>query len=332
MKKALALILSMILSLSLVACGEKAPEQDPASDTQQAETNEAWKPDKPVTILNPYSAGGSGDLEVKGLQAALERELGVNVVTEYLTGGGGSPGNESVYEADPDGYTLLYLNNPAATIMQLTDTVYYDVLNYTYLCNVSTEFRCLAVLADSELKTLDDLITRSKNGDSFTIAHSGAGSSGHLQTLMCEQAFGIDLDDVPFDGNSAAKSAFLGGHIDLWAIDASSCYKLVEDGTIRILAICAPERLERLPDIPTCKELGYDVTVSTSRGFVAPPDLPENIRTVLIDALYNAVNSSEMASFVETSGTNLDPLKGDEYKASAEELYHAVDAVKNLFE
>lgn len=330
MRKLLALVFSLTMISSLAACGaQPAASQDPPPS--EPASSEKWAPTKPVTILNPYSAGGSGDLEVKALQPALERELGVSVVTEYLTGGGGAPGNESVYGADADGYTILYLNNPAATIMQLTDEVYYDVLDYSFLCNVSTEYRCLAVLADSDIASLEDLVERSKAGSVFTAAHSGNGSSGHMQILMCEQALGIDLQDVPFDGNGAAKTAFLGGHVDLWAIDASSTYSLVKDGTIRVLAVCAPERLERLSDVPTFSELGYDVVVSTSRGFVAPPDLPEDIRETLIEALYHAVTSDEMSAFAETSGTNIDPITGDEYFKEASDLYASVDAVKDLF-
>ena len=289
-------------------------------------------PTRPILVLNPFSAGGAGDLEVRALQPTLERLLGRPITTDYLTTGGGVAAVERIFEADADGYSLLYLNIPAAIISELTEDVYYNVLEFDFIQNVSTEFRCIAVLSTAGINTVEDLIERSST-QNLSIAHSGIGSSGHLQSILVGRALGIEFNDVPFAGTAAAKAAFLGGHVDLWAIDVVSTLPQVHSGEIVVIAVNAPERHPSLPDVPTFKELGFEgVEVSTSRGFVAPRGLPEDVRQKLIEIFSQAVNSDEMRQYAERVGTNLNPLSGEDYRAFTESIYRSIEAVANLFE
>lgn len=336
MKKVITSTIAIALVMMFAACQGAPASSAPASSAATSSAASApatdWKPDKPVTVINPYKAGGAGDLEVKALQPVLEKELGQSLVTDYLTTGGGVAALEKVFDADPDGYTLVYLNNPAASIGELTDTVNYKTLDFTFLQNVSTEYRCIATLSTNKLKSVDDMVKAAKEG-SVTIAHSGIGSSGHMQTLLVEKACGIDLNDVPFEGTSAAKAAFLGGHVDLWAIDAVTVAPLVKSGEVTVIAMCAPERHKLLPDVPTFKELGYDgVEVSTARGFVGPPNLPDDVKAGLIKALNAAVNSDEMLKYAENVGTSLNPLSGDDYKAFTTNTYESIAAIADMFQ
>jgi tripartite-type tricarboxylate transporter receptor subunit TctC len=289
-------------------------------------------PSKPILILNPYSAGAGGDLEVRALQPTLEKLLGQPLVTDYLTTGSGVAATEKIFAAEPDGYSLLYLNNPASSINELTGDVYYKVLEFEFIQNVSTEYRCIATLSSSGIKTAQDMIDKSKT-QTLSIAHSGIGSSGHLQTLLIEKALGIDLNDVPFAGIAAAKAAVLGAHVDLWAVDIVSTLPLVKSGELVIVAVNAPERHKNLPDVPTFKELGFEgVEVSTSRGFVAPKGLPADVKQKLIQIFNQAVNSDEMKKYAEKAGTNLNPVSGEDYRKFTENTYRTIEAVANLFE
>jgi len=298
---------------------------------QPAESSALDFPTKPILVLNPYSAGGAGDLEVKALQPTLERLFGKPITTDYLTTGAGVAAVEKIFEAAPDGYSILYLNSPAAVISELTEDVYYKVLEFDFIQNVSTEYRCIAVLSTSGIKTVNDIIERSRT-QNLSIAHSGIGSSGHLQTILVEKALGIDLNDVPFAGTSAAKAAFLGGHVDLWAIDVVSTLPQVRSGEIVVVAVNAPERHSSLPDVPTFKELGYEgVEVSTSRGFIAPKGLPEDVKRKLIEVFGQAVNSDEMKQYAQRVGTSLNPISGEEYRAFTENTYRAIKTVADLF-
>lgn len=320
-KKFVSLFLVLSLILSVTACS-KGGSDKPADF-----------PTKPITVINPYKAGGAGDLEVKSMQPGIEKIAGQSLVTEYLTTGGGSAAVEKVKDAAADGYTLLYLNNPAASTNQITSDVRYDLMNdFDYLVNVATEYRCIAATAQSGIKSVEDIVNKVKNGESISIAHSGVGSSGHLQILLVEQALGIDLNDVPFEGTAPSKAAFLGGHVDLWAIDVVTITPLVASGEAVVTAVNAPERHKALPDVPTFKELGYEgVEVSTSRGFVAPKGLPEEVKAKLIDILTQAIESEGMKSYVEKAGTSLNVVTGDDYYKFTEATHKAIEAVSHLF-
>jgi len=325
-----AILLVVFIFLSLTACSTSS--NDSSSKADSSSTSSVNFPTKPITVINPYKAGGSGDLEVKAMQPAMEEMFGVSIVTDYLTTGGGTAAVEKVAKAKPDGYTLLYMNNPAAIISELTENVQYRTLeDFDYLMNVSTEYRVIATLSSSEINSVEDIISKCNSGETISIAHSGIGSSGHLQITLLEKALGIDFNDVPFEGNSPAKAAVLGGHVDLWAIDAVSVLPLVKSGELKVIAINAPERHKGLPDVPTFRELGYEgVEVSTSRGFVAPKGLPEDIKAILIDVLKKAVESDGMKSYVEKAGSSINPVTGDDYYNFTKSIYESIEPVADL--
>ncbi len=330
-KKFSVILLAFCFILSLTACSSNSTDSPSETDSNSS-TSSVDFPTKPITVINPYKAGGSGDLEVKAMQPAMEELFGVSIVTEYLTTGGGTAAVEKVAKAKPDGYTLLYINNPAAIINELTENVQYKTLeDFDYLMNVSTEYRVIATLSNNDINSVDDIISKCKSGETISIAHSGIGSSGHLQITLLEKALGIDLNDVPFEGNSPAKAAVLGGHVDLWAIDAVSVLPLVKSGELKVIAINAPERHKELPDVPTFKELGYEgVEVSTSRGYVAPKGLPEEVKEILIDVLKKAVESDGMKSYVEKAGSSINSITGDDYYNFTKSIYESIEPVADL--
>lgn len=208
MKKLYAIALSAAMILSLAACGQPGTSSNnepggtsASSGGVSSSVSSEWKAEKPITIINPYKAGGAGDLEVKAMQPALEAALGQAVITDYLTTGGGVAAFSKVFNAEPDGYTLLYISNPAAITKEFTDDVDYKVMDFTYLRSVSAEFRCIAARPSSGMQNIEDLVARAGDGE-LTIAHSGIGTSGHIQTLLVENALNIHLNDVPFEGTS----------------------------------------------------------------------------------------------------------------------------------
>jgi len=277
-------------------------------------------PERPIKVINQNKEGGPSDVEVRGLQPYWEEELGQSIYQEYITAGGGKLAARTAYKAAPDGYTLYYINMPAANVGEVVYEAPYKVLDFTFLQNLVVEFRTLVVLADSNIKTIDDLIKTAKSKE-LTIAHSGLGGSSHLQTLLVKNKLGIPLRDVPFDGAAPAQAAFLGGHVDLWTPDASVAYSLAKSGNIRVLAVHASERLPLFPDVPTFKELSYEgMEIFTARGFVAPPGLDPKIRSFLIETLHKASTKPEFMAWAEKVGKSLRVVSGDEYRKMAEEV------------
>lgn len=225
----------------------------------------------------------------------------------------------------------MYLNNPAASIAEVTNATKYKVQDYTFLQNVSTEPRCLIALSKSGFKTFDDVLKKVKAGGQVSIAHSGIGSSGHLSILLLQEATKVKFNAVPFAGTGATTAAFLGGHVDLWSIDTVTASRYVKSGEAVVLGMFDEKRSDKFKEVPTFKELGYPVVVTTSRGFVAPPKTPENISKALIAAMNKAENSEAMKAYAKKSGSALNPVSGDDYKKEAMSVYAAVSKVKDLF-
>jgi len=279
-----------------------------------AYTADIWTPSGPITICLAVKAGGSTDMEIKAFQSALEKELGVPLQFEYLS----APASKMyVYVAQqkPDGQTIGVFSAPSASIKEVTDTLGgISVLDsYDFIINISSEYRCLAARPSAPYNSIAELIEYAKAGNSPSIATSGIGNASHMQLLMMEEAMGIDLNDVPFNGSGSAKAAFLGGHVELWAIDCASAIAQAKAGECKILAICAPERNEKIPDVPTFSELGYNVISSSNHGIVTPKGTPENVQKHIAEAFLAAAKSESVKNYIENNGLSLNMVSFQDY-------------------
>ncbi|MDR1916998.1 MAG: tripartite tricarboxylate transporter substrate binding protein [Synergistaceae bacterium] len=302
------------------------------SESSAAQDGKSTWPAKPITVIFQVSAGGSGDLEVKAMQQAIEAKLGVRIISDYQTGGGGIVAMSMLKRAKPDGYTLVYVNNPSLAVKELTTNPEVKALSdFDYLTNIVTEYRVLAARPDAPYSNVKELIAYCKSGKIPSVANSGVGSSAHLQIVMMEDSLGIKFNDVPFEGNSAAKAAFLGGHVELWAIDAVSAIQQAKAGQCKILAYCGETRHPALQDVPTFIEEGYPIISSTSRGFIAPKGLPREVKAVLIDAFESAAKGEAMTKYIDQSQGTLDVRSDEIFKALAEKYFKDVEKFAHMF-
>jgi len=282
---------------------------------------------KPIHVYNPYSAGGTSDVEIRAVAPLLEEYLGVPIVVESLTGAGGRICAAKMYKAEPDGHTLYYNNMPASNIGEALYDGNYKTGEFVYLANVVKENRLIAVRPDSPYETLEDLYKASEQED-LTCAVSGLGTSGHFGSILLNEIGGLKHSVVPFAGSSKAKAAFLGGHVDFWTPGSGRISQLVDEGKIRLLAVMAPERVDAYPSVPTVAELGYpEVNVYTARGFNAPPGLPDDIKATLIEALEKAITNQKTLEWAEKVSRPIFPVTGDEYY----ELYQETEELVQKF-
>jgi len=270
-------------------------------------------PERNILIINPYSAGGTGDVEIRTLIPYLEKYLGVSVITQNQTGAGGKIAYSRMYKEKPDGYTILYNNMPASNLGETLYSGNYKVREFTYIQNFIKEFRLIAVRYDSPYRTLDDLINASKE-KVLTCAVSGLGSSGHMGAILLQEIVGFKHKIVPFAGSSKAKAAFLGGHVDFWTPGSGRIKALLEEKKIRLLAVLGAERISAYPNIPTLKELGYpSISVITARGFCGPPNLPEDVTKILIDAFSKATKEQKLVEWARNINKPICPLSDKNY-------------------
>jgi tripartite-type tricarboxylate transporter receptor subunit TctC len=247
-------------------------------------------PQRPVTIVVPWGAGGGSDIIARALSKPLENELGKPVLIVNKPGGSGTVGTSFVAHARPDGYTIGLINNTG-----LIHQIHYGGLDYTRadlepLCLFLRVPVFLVVNSASPIKNLGDYVkaAKDKNGD-MTLGVAAVGGGTHLPIEGFFSAAGIKLQPMPFkNGGSGVVTALAGEHIDSGVLHPSEVYGQYKAGVFRILGVLDASRLETYPEVPTFKEQGYDVTGQVWRSFLAPKGTPKEVRDILAKALQKA--------------------------------------------
>lgn len=276
----------------------------------------AQYPERNITLIVPYGAGGGTDVTARMLARDLEAELGKPVTVENRAGGGGWVGWGALAQAKPDGYTIGYLNVPSMYAGYL-DKQYKrseTLASFTPLMNHVLDYNIWAVKADSPFKSVKDIVEAAKKTpDTITISAFGAGSDDHLAILSVQAENGIKLITVHHKSTAEAKTAALGGHIQVLGANISEVAEEAKAGTVRILGVMAPERSRFMPNVPTFKEQGYNQVWSVSRGIAAPAGLPADVQAKLTAALEKTLQSKEHQQKAESLSLEPRVIKGADY-------------------
>lgn len=238
-------------------------------------------PNRPITYMIPFDPGGQSDIEARRQQPMLEKELGQKIVVTYKPGAGGAVGWAELVRQKPDGYYIAGINIPHIILQPLAnkDTGYRTEQIEPIMIFQSTPIG-LAVRKESGIHSLEDFIEKAKkNPGKITVAGSGSFSGHHLAFEQLQKLAGIQMKYVPFTGGATQMQGFLGGNTE--AILANSNDLVGYKDQIQILAIGSEQRFEALPDVPTFKELGYDMTASIDRGVAVPPGTPQAVKEKL---------------------------------------------------
>jgi tripartite-type tricarboxylate transporter receptor subunit TctC len=260
-------------------------------------------PERPITIVVPYAAGGAGDISVRLLGSAIERYLGQPLVIDARAGGGGTIGAQSVARASPDGYTLLLGATNNFTINQfMFPEVRFDPLAAFTLITKLTDVP--AVLYTNPLvpaKTLSEFIDYARaNPGKLNYASPSIGTTPHLAVERLKQLTGIELVHVPYRGASPAMQALLANEVQLYLVGWGVGRSQVEAGRIRALAVASRQRLPGIP-LPTVIESGVpDFVTSNWWGLAAPRGTPLPV----LDQLYDAVRAALADETCESGWTS----------------------------
>jgi len=277
---------------------------------------QAQYPERNITLIVPYGAGGGTDITARMLARDLEAALGKPVTVENRAGGGGWVGWGALAQAKPDGYTVGYLNVPSMYAGYL-DKQYKrteTLESFTPLMNHVLDYNVWAVKADSPFRSVKDVVEAAKKTpETLTVSAFGAGSDDHLAILSMEVENKIKMITVHHKSTAEAKTAALGGHIHILGANISEVAEEAKAGTIRILGVMSPERSRFLPDAATFKEQGFNQNWSVSRGIAAPAGLPKDVEARLVAALEKTLNSKEHQD--KAASLSLEPrvIKGADY-------------------
>ena len=247
-------------------------------------------PSRAITVVVPFPPGGVADIVARAAAPGMESTLGQPVVVLNKPGAGGTVGTASVANATPDGYTLLMAlasisTNPEQERLSGRPPA-FELSQLAPIARISIEPMLLAVRASSPYWRLQDVVADAKKRPGrITYASSGPYGVYHVATEMFAREAAIQLNHVPYKGGGPALLALLGGEVDIGLVTRSVGLKHLEAGTLRPLAAWGGQRWEEFPNVPTVKELGYDVEYNLWSGLFAPVATPPAVIAKLRDAV-----------------------------------------------
>lgn len=285
-----------------------------------AEAAEEPYPTRPITIVVPFPPGGIADLTARPLAPALERVLKQPVVVTNKSGAGGAVGMQYAAVAKPDGYTLLVALVSISTIPEV-DALFGRTPAFTRdqlvgIARINADPPILVVGAGTPWKSVKELVEDlKKRPGEMTFSSSGIYAASHVPMEMFLHAVGLKMRHLPTTGGAPAMTAVLGGHAAMWASPPGLAAPHLKAGKIRALATWGAQRLAAFPDVPTMRELGYDVEYYLWAGLFAPKNVPANVVRALRDATRQAVQDPEFKGAMEKIQTPIAYQDAEEFRA-----------------
>ena len=302
--------------LSLAACGGGSGDEA------------VEYPDQEITFVVPFSAGGPTDTVTRLISEPMSEDLGQRIVVQNVEGAGGTVAAGEVATAEPDGYTVLVHHIGMSTAPALYPDLPYDPLEDFKTIGLITDVPMTIVArSDFEPDTLEDLATYvEENADTVTLANAGIGAASQLCGLLIEQAIGVDLTEVPYDGTGPAMTELIGGQVDFMCDQTTNTAGQIRSGEIKGYAVTTPEPVEALPDLPTTAEAGLpDVEVGVWHGLYVPADTPDDVVQKLTDALAAALQDQGVIDRMADLGTTPVPPEDVTPEAHTAKLKEQID-------
>ncbi|KOF54429.1 hypothetical protein AD428_07185 [Achromobacter sp. DMS1] len=250
-------------------------------------------PERPVTLIVPFPAGGATDTQMRALSVAAARELGQPVVVANRPGAGGTLGPAAMaHSAAPDGYTVSVVVGTLFRYPFLQPVNYDPLRDFTYIACMTAYSYGIVVRQDAPWNSLADLIADARaRPDAISYGGTGAGGSGRIAIERLSRLTGARFNFIPFKGAAEETTALLGGHIQMVA-DAG-WGPMIDTGKARLLAVIASERARRVPRAPTLVELGYDIVASNPVGIAGPRGMDPAVVKTLQTAFHRASRDPE---------------------------------------
>lgn len=282
-------------------------------------------PERPLTLIVPWAAGGGTDATARTIASALEEQLGQNVNVVNRTGGSGVVGHTAMLNAAPDGYTIGLATVEVNTMhwQGLTDLTYADL---TPIAQINYDSPGIQVATDGAFENLDTLMEaiRTEPKGSLTASGTGQGGIWHLAFAGFLMDQGIPADQViwiPSEGSAPAMTELASGGIDIVSTSVPEARSMIDAGRVKSFAVMAPERLSAFPDIPTTHELvGSDYQVGAWRGIVGPRGMDADVVATLESALEAAYQSDTYQDFMAQRGFGTEWRNAEEFGQLMQEM------------
>ena len=265
-------------------------------------------PSQPITLVNPYAAGGPADVLGRALARELEKQLGKTVIVENKAGGGAAIGANFVARAKPDGYTLLLGTSAAHVVTPLMQQTAYDgIKDFAFVGIVANQPNMLVVRSSMPVSTLPELIALArKEPGKINYASAGPGSSPHLGGELFRQQAKVDIMHIPYSGAAPAINDLVGGQVDMAVLNLAASVQFIRSGKLKALAYANSKRSALFPDVPTLAEAGVSGAESASwYSLAAPKGTPPQVLETLNKAVQAVNQSPEYRKLMDAQGVEL---------------------------
>jgi tripartite-type tricarboxylate transporter receptor subunit TctC len=290
-------------------------------------------PTKPITLVVPFPPGGGTDTVGRPLASVGHQHLGQPVVVINKGGGGGGVGAQFVANAKPDGYTVLHAINMMSELPQVDQllgrTPAFRKEQFIPIGQIAVTPFAVMVVSDHRWKTFADFVNEAKQKpDEFQYASAGVYSTTHFMWEMILRATNLKVRHMPTTGGGPIMLAVLGKHVDIsHCVMPAVCAPQLEAKKIRLLAITSDKRLPAYPDVPTLKELGYDVTHAIWHTWMVPAGTPPEVVVKLRQGLKAMVEDEAFKSLMAKLGERIQYMSGEDFEKWWAEDYQKVGAL-----
>ncbi|MDN5506589.1 MAG: tripartite tricarboxylate transporter substrate binding protein [Comamonas sp.] len=290
-------------------------------------------PERPVSVIIAYGAGGNTDVGARILFPKVEQALGATLNIINRPGGGGWVGWTQMLNAKSDGYTLGYINTPNLTTGYL-DPHYKrkaTLDDFDLIANHVTDYGVISINKDeTRFTNIQELVEYAKS-NTLTASTTGANGDDHIAMLKMNQKFATQFVPVHTTGTAEQRAALQGGHVDVSFSNVGDTNLAHKGGDLAIIAVMAPERSSFIPDVPTLSESGFpDVVSWSARGIAAPKGLSEEQLASLREAFIAGLNDPEHLAKMKEMGLQVDIRTGDDYRAMLLEEENGIRELSEL--
>lgn len=301
MKKTLAISILLFSAMMLIlsGCGSQG-----GNSKGGGEKGANDYPNKTIQLIVPWGAGGDTDAIYRLVAEQLEKELDTSVVVKNVEGGSGTVGAQQALNAKNDGYTLLAGHDSIAMshLMGKTDFGYFD---FEPISLMTSSYDAIATSPDSPWDNMKDLIDDAKENPGKISYAASIGSTSQLEPAEIQTAADIEFNIVGYEGTAKRMKAVVANDVNLGSVSVVAGKDYLKDNKMKLLGYLGEKRSDAIPDVPTLKEQGIDLTSATNRGVFAPKDTPEPIIKKLSAALAKVAKSDKFKSKMEDLGTDV---------------------------
>ena len=322
-RSVVATMLAAAMALSLTACGSKSADtaQTTAAagtDTTaaaDANTTSDW-PKQTITMICGFGAGGSSDLGVRSLASSIEKQTGVSCVVQNVTGANGWMAWSQLLHSKPDGYTIALVNTPALFTDYLDPQQGHKETmdDFDFICNHVTDTGLL-VAKTGKYADMAAFMKAAESDGGVTVGDVGANGNKHIATLQLQSANeGSTLTPVHQSGWSDNYAAVLGDSVDAVSATYGDVASVLADGDVQVLCVFAKERLDVLPDVPTCEEAAFGSVISEpSRGYMLPKGVDAATKAKIEEVFEKAIENEDHQADMANLGLIVNYVGGEDY-------------------